>query len=126
VKLVVILVAVAALAASCGKSQGTTLYSAAKTRACLTSDGVPIGGQLDFVATTATGGAFKARLPKNSVTVVFGESVTDADNIDQAYRRFRAKNVGIDDVLRQDRNAVLLWQLHPTDDQAAALGACLK
>jgi hypothetical protein len=125
VKLVLILVAVAALAASCGKSQGTTLYSAAKTRACLTSDNVRIGGELDFVATTATGGAFKARLPKNSVTVVFGESVTDADNIDQAYRRFHAKNVGIDDVLRQQSNAVMLWHAHPLDAEIARITDCL-
>ena len=114
------------LAPACGGSGGSSLYSLQKTRQCLSAKHVKLGGPLDFVATTATGGALKARLPENVVTIVFGETAADADNIDQAYRRFRAKNVGIDDVLRQDRNAVLLWHQHPADVDLAEITGCLK
>lgn len=114
------------LVAACGGSGGSHLYSLAKTRACLSANHVRLGGSLDFVATTATGGALRAHLRSNFVTIVFGATATDADNIDQAYRRFHAKNVGIDDVLREDHNAVLLWHEHPADADVAAITDCLK
>jgi hypothetical protein len=60
------------------------------------------------------------------VTIVFGATVADADNIDQAYRRFHAENVGIDDVLRQYGNAVLLWHDHPSDEDLSLITGCLK
>ena len=46
------------------------------------------------------------QLADNRVTVSFGETLADADNIDQAYRRFKSTNVGIDDVLRRQGNAL--------------------
>jgi hypothetical protein len=113
------------LVAGCGGSGSSGLYTLPKTRACLAAKHVKLGGSLDFVATTATGGALRATLSDNFVTVVFGAATTDADNIDQAYRQFHAKNVGIDDVLRQDRNAVLLWHAHPSDADLAEIGSCL-
>jgi hypothetical protein len=112
-------------ASGCG-SGGSPLYSLRKTRLCLNAKHVKLGGPLDFVATTATGGALRARLPSNAVTIVFGETIADADNIDQAYRRFRAKNVGIEDVLREDRNVVMLWHEHPADADLAEITGCLK
>ena len=123
-KPIVVIAAVLALAGCVGSSP--QLYSVQKVKSCLAGNHVGLAPATDFVASTATGGAFRANVGGNWVTVVMGATVSDGDNIDQAYRRFHAKNVGIDDVLRQDRNAVLLWQMHPTDDQAAALGACLK
>jgi hypothetical protein len=124
-RLAAMLGAVCLLAASCGGS-GEHLATLAKTRACLTGEDVRIGGSVDFVATTATGGAFKAHFPDNFVTVVFGETVADADNINDAYRRFHAKNVGIDDVLKQQANVVMLWNAHPADADIAKLTGCLK
>jgi hypothetical protein len=113
------------LAASCGGS-GPHLSTLSKTRACLTNTGVRLGGQLDFVATTATGGALKAHLGDNDVTVVFGETVADADNINDAYHRFRAQNIGIEDVLKQTGNVVMLWHMHPSDADIVRVTACLK
>ena len=124
-KLVLLLCLVAVVAASCGNSADKR-YSAQKTKACLTSAGVKLGGSLDFVATTATGGAFKAHLGQNFVTIVFGQTVVDADNINDAYHRFRAKNVGIDDVLRQQQNAVMLWHEHPSNADLSTITTCLK
>jgi hypothetical protein len=125
VKLVALLAVLGLLACGCGSSGGS-LYSLDKTRACLSKDGVRLGGPLDFVATTATGGAVQAHLGTNYVTLVFGDTVEKADNINQAYHRFHAKNVGIDDVLRQERNAVMLWHAHPSDADLARITACLK
>ncbi len=111
--------------AGCGGS-GAKLYTLQQTQKCLTAKHIRIGGTLDFVATTATGGALRAHLPREFVTIAFGATVADADNIDQAYRSFRAQNIGIDDVLREDRNAVLLWHVHPTDANIATIAVCLK
>jgi hypothetical protein len=111
--------------AACGGS-GSSLYTLEKTQSCLTAKNITLGGTLDFVATTATGGALRAHLPGEFVTIAFGATTADADNIDQAYRSFHATNVGIDDVLRESGNAVLLWNLHPTDPNVAAINACLK
>lgn len=124
-KLVALLAAIVVLAAACGSNDGT-LYSLDKTKACLKKDGVRLGGPLDFVATTATGGAVQAHFDTNFVTLVFGDTVEKADNINQAYHRFRSQNVGIDDVLRQDQNAVMLWHAHPSDADTSRLTACLK
>jgi hypothetical protein len=74
---------------------------------------------------TATGGSFRAYLTGNSVTVVFGATVHDAHNINQAYRRFKGSNVGIDDVLFQQGNAVMLWHLRPGAD-LTGITDCLK
>jgi hypothetical protein len=120
-----VLVAVAVLAAACG-NPADKHYTLEKTKACLTSHGVRVGGTLDFVATTSTGGAFKAHLGPNFVTIAFGATSGDADNIDDAYRRFRSSNVGIDDVLRQQNNAVMLWHEHPSNEQLATVTGCLE
>ena len=116
------------LAAGCG-SGGTPTYTRAATSACLTKAGLkpkPVVESADFVANSATGGAFSVRLADNQVTVSFGETISDADNIDQAYRRFKASNVGIDDVLRRQGNAVMLWHAHPEDNDLATISGCLK
>ena len=125
-RIVLIAVPLLLLAAACGGSGGSGLYSLQKTQDCLSAKHVSLGGPLDFVATTATGGAVRARLRANFVTIVFGQTTADADNIDQAYRRFHAKNVGINDVLREDRNAVLLWHQHPADADLAEITGCLS
>lgn len=119
--------AIALLAAGCGKP-GAKLYTEQASSACLQKAGVKVGGvgSGDFVASSATGGAFHATLTGNAVTVSFGQTLADADNVDQAYRRFRAKNVGIDDVLRTQGNAVMLWHEHPTDADIATITGCLS
>ncbi|MGZ4333240.1 MAG: hypothetical protein ACXVRJ_03090 [Gaiellaceae bacterium] len=116
------------LVCACGKA-GTTLYTKGATSACLVTAGLhpkPVTGTSDFVANSATGGAFQVALVGNRVTVSFGATLADADNIDQAYRRFRSSNVGIDDVLRRQSNAIMLWHVHPQDAQLATVTGCLK
>ena len=107
---------------------GKPSYSLEDTRACLESQGVQIGGPLDFVATTATGGAFRASVGDNSVKIVFGESEDDAKQIERGYDHFAFENVksGLPDVLRRYYNTVTLWHEHPQDSDLALITGCLK
>ena len=111
--------------AGCGSSKD---YSLADTRACLEARGVQIGGDLDFVASTATGGAFVAKLGDNSVKVVFGETESDAEQIELAYDHFAFENVKADlpDVLRRYKNTVTLWHEHPQESDLALVTGCLE
>ena len=116
------------ISSGCGAG-GTTIYTKNATEACLQDAGLqprPVTETADFVANSATGGAFVVQLIANRVTVSFGETEADADNIDQAYRRFKATNVGINDVLRRQGNALMLWHVHPQDDDLATITGCLK
>jgi len=115
----------ALIAAGCG---GPTTYSAAKTRACLAAHGAKVGGKLDFVASSATGGAFVVSLGDNSVKLVFGQTVADAAAIVAAYERFAFANVrpGLADVLRRYDNAVTLWHEHPADGDLSLVVGCFR
>jgi hypothetical protein len=121
--------AVAAVVVSGCGSGGTPTYTKNATEACLAKAGLhpkPISETTDFVANSATGGAFWVQLVGNRVTVSFGETLADADNLDQAYRRFKANNVGLDDVLRRQGNALMLWHVHPEDTDLQTITGCLK
>jgi hypothetical protein len=114
------------LAAGCGSQSA---YTAAKTKQCLSAENAQIArpSPSDFVATTATGGAFVARLGDNWVTVAFGDKPQDAQDLQIAYQRFAFSNVrnNITDVLRRYRNAVLLWHRHPASADVALVTGCL-
>ena len=122
---------VAFLAAGCGGgSTAADLYTRAATKQCIeqTLDvlSFPPGGD-DFVASTASNGALRGvRVGDNAVTILFGQSGEEANNLADAYRRFRARNVGIEDVLRTSNNVVLLWQNHPSATDESNIGGCLK
>lgn len=117
-------------AAGCGGgSTSSSVYTLAATKQCIeTKLGIhsfPALGD-DFVASTASGGASRIRLVDNAVTVLFGASANEASNLADAYRRFHAKNVGVEDILRTKGNAVLLWQLHPSAPDESNVEDCLK
>lgn len=125
-RVVPLLVVLVALAVSgCG---GKTSYTEAKTRACLQARGAQVGGKLDFVASTATGGAFAAALGDNDVKLVFGQTDGDAQQIVAAYERFAFPNVrtGLPDVLRRYGNVVTLWHEHPQDADLSLVVGCLR
>jgi hypothetical protein len=112
------------LVAGCG---GTTTYDADKTRACLAEQpGVKVRNKVDFVASTALGGAFNVKLLGNQVTLAFGEDRKEAERIVRAYQRFRGKNIGLPDVLRPTQNVVALWEAHPSDTALQTIQDCLK
>ena len=113
------------LVAGCG---GTTTYTLPKTKACLVDRSARIGGKLDFVASTAPGGAFKANLGDNSVVIAFGQNTDGAQQLYDAYQRFAFKNVqsGLTDVLKRYDNVVTLWHMHPQDSDLALVVGCLR
>jgi hypothetical protein len=112
------------LAAGCG---GAKTYDADKTRECLSKQpGVKVRTKVDFVASTALGGAFSVRLLGNQVTLAFAEDRKEAARIVRAYRRFRGKNIGLTDVLRPKNNVVILWVAHPSDTAIQTIQDCLK
>jgi len=123
-------VATVALALGLSACGGQTTYSLAKTKACLVERGARTSNNLksDFVASTASGGAFVANLGNNSVKVVFGTDQNDATQIQEAYERFAFKNVkpGLSDVLRRYDNVVTLWRQHPQPTDLGLVVGCLK
>ncbi len=120
--------AVALLAAGCGG--GSSTYSLGKTRACLQARGATIAhpSASDLVATTALGGSLKAELGDNFVTLAFGTTVANAEQLVSAYEHFAFPNVqsGLPDVLRRVGNVVMLWHEHPQDADLALVTGCLK
>jgi len=123
--MIVIGTVLTAVVAGCGSSS-PAVYTLPKTTACLKAKPVRLGGPLDFVASTATGGAVKIHTSDNFATLVFGSTEADANNIAAAYRRFAAKNVGVNDVLYQNGNAVLLWHKHWSQPDLDLITGCLK
>lgn len=129
-KPIILIALLAIVAAGCGSgSTSTSVYSLAATKQCVeTKLGIhrfPGLGD-DFVASTASGGALRVGLAANAVTILFGQNADEASNLADAYRRFHAKNVGVEDVLQTQGNAVLLWQLHPSATDESKVEDCLK
>ena len=124
-RLAVVAVVILLVAAACG---GSTTYTLARSKSCLQQRGVSIGGPLDFVANTATGGAFRANMTDNWVTVAFGDNVKSGVDIENAYTRFAGANIraGLSDVLRRYNNAVTLWHQHPNDSDLSLVVGCLR
>ena len=114
-----------ALAAACGGNADEP-YELNDTQACLRRERVRVTTKnVDFVASTAARGALHAEFARNEVTVAFGDSEEDAARTERAYRRFAPKRLNIDDVLRRDRNVVLLWGVAPSAEDAETISRCL-
>jgi hypothetical protein len=122
-----LLVPLAALLAGCG-SPPVNHFTLAKTRACLADTGAQIVKPTsDFVAGTASEGTFRAVLHggSNFVTLAFGADEAEAVQLAQGYDRFHGKNIGVADILYQDKNVTMLWKLHPADDELKLVTDCL-
>lgn len=127
-RLALVGVAFGLLLSTAGCGGGAKTFSPKGTKSCLTQRGAHIGGKLDFVAQTATGGAFVTQLGDNYVSVVFGQTVKDGEQIELAYQRFAFTNVraGLPDVLKRSANVVMLWHQHPSDTDLQLVSGCLK
>jgi hypothetical protein len=68
----------------------------------------------------------RVRIARNDLSLAFGESEREAERIEQAYKRFAPKRFPIQDVLRRDRNVVMLWGVSPTIDELDAVNRCLR
>jgi hypothetical protein len=126
----VALVLVVVVAGCGGTTSAAPAYTLAPTKQCVRSTlGIHVFPSIadDFVASTASGGALRMQLGDlNEVTLLFGKDSNEASNLADAYRRFHAKNVGIEDILRTNNNVVLLWKFHPSAGDEQNVNGCLK
>ena len=114
--------------AGCGSSSPkVTTFTLAPTRECARAYGHILKPKSnDFIATTASRGSFRLQFPDNEATVLFGANAQEGSGLADGYRRFHAKNVGVEDILRTNNNVVMLWRFHPTDADESELTSCLK
>jgi hypothetical protein len=128
-RLVLPLVAVV-LAAGCGDTEPDA-YKPAPTAQCLRQDGYQVTtdpADIHFVAANSEYGGLLARKPGNAVQIAFGRDGDDALGVAQGFRRFAPKKLRphIDDVLRIQKNAVLLWTVTPPREEMEAVFDCLN
>jgi len=126
---VCLLVLLAALVAGCNTEPSK--YKAEPTAKCLRKDGYQVTTdpkKLGVVEGHTENGGLIARHPGNAVRIAFGASSDDAPGIENGYRRFAPKNLRphIDDVMRTQKNAVLLWTVTPPQDEQDKVYGCLK
>jgi hypothetical protein len=127
---VLLLVALALLIAGCGDAE-PSVYKAEPTANCLSKDGYRVTinpSEIGVVAANAPNGGLRAFKPGNALTIAFGENSDDALGIERAFRRFAPKKLRphIGDVMRTQKNAVLLWTVTPPQEEMNDVFACLK
>lgn len=103
------------------------VYTLAATRSCLRRHGIRVRPTVDFIASTAAGGAFVAELPAAAVTISFATDVSPAEAIVLGYERVAppSARAGLRDVLMRYNNAVMLWHAPPSARDRALAVSCL-
>ena len=119
----------AVVAAGCNTEPST--YKAEPTAKCLRKHGYRVTterAKLGLVEAHAENGGLLAFHPGNALRIAFGASDEDAVGIESGYRRFAPKKLRphIDDVIRTQKNAVLLWTVTPPQEEMDEVFACLK
>lgn len=126
---VIALVALALLLTGCETEP--SVYKAGSTAKCLRGEEYRVTtdpAKLGVVEGNTANGGLLASKPGNAVRIAFGESSDDALGIERAYRRFAPKKLRphITDVMRTQKNAVLLWTVTPPLEEMNTVFACLK
>ena len=124
------MLALALLLAGCGGSE-PSVYKAEPTAKCLRGDGYRVttdSARLGLVERSAENGGLLAFKPGNAVRIAFGANSDDAIGIQAGFRRFVSKRVRrhISDVMRTQKNAVLLWTITPPIEELNKVYGCLK
>ena len=119
-----------ALLSACSSGEPSA-YKAQPTANCLGKLGyrvTTVDRNVGVVAAAAPNGGLRAFEPGNTVTIAFGANQDDALQIEGAFRRFAPKKLkpNIDDVMRVEKNAVLLWTVTPPEDEMNKVFGCLK
>jgi hypothetical protein len=129
-RLVLAVIAVALLVAACGDTEPDA-YTAQPTAGCLRGDGYRVltdPAKLGVVEANTANGGLLATKPGNAVRIAFGANSDDAIGIQRGYRRFVSKRVRphISDVMRTQKNAVMLWTVTPPLEEMNRVFDCLK
>jgi hypothetical protein len=127
---VLLLVALALLLAGCGDTE-PSVYKAEPTAKCLRKEGYRVTTdpeKLGIVEANTANGGLLASKPGNALRIAFGANSDDALGIQRAFRRFAPKTLrpNISDVMRTQKNAVLLWTVTPPLEEMNGVFACLK
>jgi hypothetical protein len=126
---VCLLALLALLAAGCESEP--SVYKAEPTAKCLRGDGYRVTtepAKLGVVEKNADNGGLIAFEPGNAVRIAFARNSDDALGVQNGFRRFVSKRVRphINDVMRTQKNAVLLWTVTPPIDELNKVYGCLK
>ncbi|MDX6409429.1 MAG: hypothetical protein QOE13_2500 [Gaiellaceae bacterium] len=114
----------------CSSGEPST-FKADPTAKCLKGKGYSVttdDTEVGVIAANAPNGGLRANEPGNALTIAFGESSDDAIQIAAAFKRFAPEKLRphITDVMRTQKNAVLLWTVTPPQEEINGVFACLK
>jgi hypothetical protein len=132
-KVVPLLALLALLAAGCG-ARSNTPYTAAGTLPCLKSAGFTkvssSPAKVGFIAGFATNGGLVGTSPStgNTVTIAFGANADEVPTTEAAFRKAAPASLRphLSDVMRSNRNAVMVWTTTPSSDDDHAVESCLE
>jgi hypothetical protein len=122
---------VALLAAGCG-ARSNTPFTAQGTIACLKAKGFTVTTdptQLGFIAAFAENGGLRASSQGgNVVTIAFTKDESTVQDTVKAFKSHAsaALRPHFSDVLRTNRNAVMVWTTTPSADDDQTVEGCLK
>jgi hypothetical protein len=127
----VFLVLLGLLAAGCGNNAGTT-FTAAGTVGCLRDQGFTrvtrSQAKIGLIAAFAANGGLRAQAKNgNVVTIAFASDETEAKSTQAAFKNQASPfyKRRINDVMRADGNAVMVWQTAPSQEQMDTVEHCL-
>src|SRR4030088_1622591 len=111
------LVLAALLLAGCSSGEPST-FRAGSTATCLTGKGYRVttdDAKVGVIAANAPNGGLRANEPGNTLPIAFGQNSADAIKIAAAFKRVAPRKLRrhIADVMRTQKNAVLLWTVTP-------------
>ena len=131
VKLVPVLAGVALLAAGCG-ARSDTPFTAQGTLGCLKAKqftgATTAPAQVGFIAGFAANGGIKATSPNgNVVTIAFTDSAAAVPSTEKAFKLHAPPGLRphISDVMRTNRNVVIVWTTTPVSDDETKVEGCL-
>jgi hypothetical protein len=131
VRFVPVLAVLALLAAGCG-ARSNTPFTAKATLGCLRAkqftDATTSPAKLPFIAQFAANGGIEATSPNgNRVTLAFTDSETSVASTENAFKLHAPKSLRphITDVMRSNRNVVIVWTTTPASDDESKVEGCL-
>ena len=121
----------ALVATACG-ARSSTPFTARATAGCLKKkDFVNVStspAKVGFIAGFAANGGLVARAPGgNAVTIAFTDSADSVTSTEDAFKLHApaALRPHITDVMRVQRNAVIVWTTSPSDADESTVEGCL-
>jgi hypothetical protein len=125
-----ILLVLGLLSTGCSSGEPSA-YKAEPTARCLRGHGFEVtteDSKVGVIAANAPNGGLRMNEPGNALTAAFAQNSDDAIQIAAAFKRFAPKKLRphILDVMRTEKNAVLLWTVTPPQEEMDKVFACLK